>query len=150
MFSPWNSLNVKNLNYKTLPYQTNRYYRKNYSKALKHQIGSLSSFFLPITNYSKILRIKIKSVHVVDFLISTKVRPKRLEHLHSEGIIFSELYFSMQLDKGASITAYLLLQDLKPSYVSCTMAARIKTVMLGQLYGGSIKTIYICIYKNVQ
>jgi hypothetical protein len=49
--------------------------------------------FLPIENYSKILRIKIKSVYVKDFLISTKVRPKRVEHLHSEGIISSEPTF---------------------------------------------------------
>ena len=45
--------------------------------------------------YSKILKIKIKSVYVKDFLISTKVRPKRVERLHGEGIISSEPTFSM-------------------------------------------------------
>ena len=36
--------------------------------------------------YSKILIIKIKSVYVKDFLISTKVRLKRLEHLQQKEI----------------------------------------------------------------
>ena len=37
MFTPWNSLNVKNLNYKTLAYQTIiKYYIEISSKALKH------------------------------------------------------------------------------------------------------------------
>ena len=42
--------------------------------------------FLSIKKYSKILRIKIKSVYVKDFLISTKVRLKRLEHLQHKEI----------------------------------------------------------------
>ena len=50
--------------------------------------------FLSIKKYSKILRIKIKSVYVKDFLISTKVRLKRVEHLQSEEIFSCELYFS--------------------------------------------------------
>ena len=36
-------------------------------------------------------------IDVKDFLISTKVRPKRVEHLHGEGIISSELGFSRTL-----------------------------------------------------
>ena len=48
--------------------------------------------------YSKILRIKIKSVYVKDFLISTKVRLKRVEHLHSEEIFSCELYFNFIFD----------------------------------------------------
>ena len=37
MFSPWNSLDVKNLNYKGQVYQTIiEYYRENSSEALKH------------------------------------------------------------------------------------------------------------------
>ena len=50
--------------------------------------------FLSITNYSNILRIKTKSVYVNDFLISTKVRLKRVEHLHGEEPISSEPIFS--------------------------------------------------------
>ena len=39
MFSPWNSLEVKNLNHKTLAYQTKiKYYRKNSYKAKKHTL----------------------------------------------------------------------------------------------------------------
>ena len=45
-------------------------------------------------NYSNILRIKIKSVYVKDFLISTNVRLKRGEHLHGEEPISSEPTFS--------------------------------------------------------
>ena len=46
MFSPWNSLEVKNLNYKTQAYQIIiKYYRENSCKAIKHQIGSFSSVF---------------------------------------------------------------------------------------------------------
>ena len=37
MFSPWNSLEVKNLNFKTQAYQTIiKYYRENSCKAIKH------------------------------------------------------------------------------------------------------------------
>ena len=37
MFSPWKSLEVKNLNYKTQAYQTIiKYYRENSCKAIKH------------------------------------------------------------------------------------------------------------------
>ena len=50
--------------------------------------------FLSIIDYSNILRIKIKSVYVKDFLISTKVRLKRVEHLHGEEPISSEPTFS--------------------------------------------------------
>ena len=50
--------------------------------------------FLSIIIYSNILRIKIKSVYVKDFLISTKVRLKRGEHLHGEEPISSEPTFS--------------------------------------------------------
>ena len=39
-------------------------------------------------------RIKIKSVFVKDFSISTKVRHKREEHLHGEEVISSEPTFS--------------------------------------------------------
>ena len=51
--------------------------------------------FLSKKKYSKILRIKIKSVYVKDFLISTKVRLKRVEHLHGEEPISSEPTFSL-------------------------------------------------------
>ena len=51
-------------------------------------------FFLSIINYSNILRIKIKSIYVKYFLISTKVRLKRGEHLQSEDFFSCELYFS--------------------------------------------------------
>ena len=44
-------------------------------------------------NYSNIRIIKIKSVYVNDFLISTKVRLKRGEHLHGEEPISSEPTF---------------------------------------------------------
>ena len=50
--------------------------------------------FLSIINYSNILRIKIKRVYVKDFLISTKVRLKRVEHLLGEEPISSEPTFS--------------------------------------------------------
>ena len=50
--------------------------------------------FLSMINYSNILRIKIKSVYVKDFLISTKVRLKRGEHLHGEEPISSEPTFN--------------------------------------------------------
>ena len=41
MFSPWNSLEVKNLNYKTFAYQTiTKYCRENSYKAIKHMIRS--------------------------------------------------------------------------------------------------------------
>jgi len=53
--------------------------------------------FLSIINYSNILRIKIKSVYVKDFLISTKVRLKRVEHLHGEEPISSEPTFRIIL-----------------------------------------------------
>ena len=46
MFSPWNSVQVKNLNYKTQAYQTIiKYYRENSCKTIKHYIGSFSSVF---------------------------------------------------------------------------------------------------------
>ena len=51
--------------------------------------------FLSMINYSNVLRIKIKSFYVKDFLISTKVRLKRVEHLHGEEPISSEPTFSM-------------------------------------------------------
>ena len=53
--------------------------------------------FLSIINYSNILRIKIKSVYVKDFLISTKVRLKKGEHLHGEEPISAEPTFSTSL-----------------------------------------------------
>ena len=49
--------------------------------------------FLSIINYSNVLRIKIKSVYVKDFLISTNVRLKRGEQLHGEEPISSEPTF---------------------------------------------------------
>ena len=66
--------------------------------------------FLSIINYSNILRIKIKSVYVKDFLISTKVRLKRVEHLHGEEPISSEPTFRKAVQKVLcifnSITQY--------------------------------------------
>ena len=53
--------------------------------------------FLSIINYSNILRIKIKSVYVKDFLISTKVGLKRGEDLHGEEPISPEPTFRIQL-----------------------------------------------------
>ena len=44
-------------------------------------------------NYSNILRIKIKNVYVKGFLISTKVRLNRGEHLYGEEPIYSEPTF---------------------------------------------------------
>ena len=41
LFSPWNSLEVKNLNYKTEAYQPIiKYFRDNSYKAIKHMIPS--------------------------------------------------------------------------------------------------------------
>ena len=41
LFSPWNSLEVKNLNYKTLAYQPIiKHCRENSYKAIKHMIPS--------------------------------------------------------------------------------------------------------------
>ena len=71
-----------------------KYYRKNDSKALKHYIGSLLSVFFQEKNILKFLKLKDKSIFVKDFFISTKVKPKRIEHLQEKGIIWSELYFS--------------------------------------------------------
>ena len=51
-------------------------------------------------NYSNILRIEIKSVYVKDFLISTKVRLKRGEHLHGEEPTSSEPTFNTPLKRG--------------------------------------------------
>ena len=51
-------------------------------------------YFLSIIDYSNIFRIKIKSFYVKDFLISTKVRLKRGEHLHGEEPISSEPTFN--------------------------------------------------------
>ena len=60
-------------------------------------------------NYSNILRIKIKSVYVKDFLISTKVRLKRGEHLHGEEPISSEPTFSsLTHNKNRCCTKVLL------------------------------------------
>ena len=53
-----------------------------------------SMWFLSIINYSNILKIKIKIVYVKDFLISTKDRLKRVEHLYGEEPISSEPTFS--------------------------------------------------------
>ena len=51
--------------------------------------------FLPITNYSKILRPKNwKHFCIGFFLISTKFKSKRIEHLQDQGFISSELYYS--------------------------------------------------------
>ena len=36
----------------------------------------------------------MKRIFIKDFLISKKVKPKRIEHLQKKGIISSELYFS--------------------------------------------------------
>ena len=41
----------------------------------------------------KFLKLKDKSIFVKDVFISTKVKPKRIEHLQEKGIIWSELYF---------------------------------------------------------
>ena len=71
-----------------------KYYRKNDSRALKHYIGSLLSVFFQEKNILKFLKLKDKSIFVKDFFISTKVNPKRMEHLLRKGIISCELYFS--------------------------------------------------------
>ena len=44
-----------------------KYYRKNYSKALKHYIGSLLSVFFQEKNILKFLKLKDKSIFVKDF-----------------------------------------------------------------------------------
>ena len=62
-----------------------KYYRKNDSKALKHYIGSLLSvFFKEKKNTLKFLKLKDKSFFVKDFFISTKVKLKKMEHLHQK------------------------------------------------------------------
>ena len=66
-------------------------------------------YFLSIINYSNILRIKIKSVYVKDFLISTKVRLKRVEHLHGEEPISSEPTFRIDTERGDLISERFLL-----------------------------------------
>ena len=50
--------------------------------------------FLPIKFYFKFLDLKIKKIYVKDFFISTKVRPKRMEHLLRKEFFSCELYFS--------------------------------------------------------
>ena len=42
----------------------------------------------------KFLELKNKSIFVKEFLSSTKVKPKRIEHLQEKGIISSEPAFS--------------------------------------------------------
>ena len=74
--------------------------------------------FLSIINYSNILRTKIKSVYVKDFLISTKVRLKSVEHLHGEEPISSEPTFS-----------HLLVQ-FKHSFLDIWKALKSKTCLL--------------------
>ena len=64
-----------------------KYYRKN------DYIGSLLSVFFQEKNILKFLKLKDKNIFVKDFFISTKVKPKRIEHLQEKGIIWSELYF---------------------------------------------------------
>ena len=72
-----------------------KYYRRNDSKTLKHYIGlPLSVFFLE-KNILKFLKLKDKNIFVNDFFISTKVKPKRIEHLQEKGIIWSELSFRL-------------------------------------------------------
>ena len=39
-------------------------------------------------NILKFLKLKDKSIFVKDFYISTKVKPKRIEHLQEKGIIW--------------------------------------------------------------
>ena len=65
---------------------------------------------LSIINYSNVLRIKIKSVYVKDFLISTKVRLKRVEHLHVEEPISSEPTFNTSLQTLFQTTSKSLAQ----------------------------------------
>ena len=59
-------------------------YRKNYSKALKHYVGSLLSVFFQDFFFLKFLKLKDKSMFVNDFFISTKVRLEKMEHLHQK------------------------------------------------------------------
>ena len=63
--------------------------------------SSIFICFLQITNYSKFVGLKIKSIFVKDFFIPTKVRLKRMEHLLRKGIISCELYFSSIVGVGA-------------------------------------------------
>ena len=71
-----------------------KYYRKNDSKALKHYIGSLLSVFFQEKNILKFLKLKDKSIFVKDFFISTKVRLKKMEHLHQKETFSWDPYFS--------------------------------------------------------
>ena len=43
------------------------------------------------------MELNNKSIFVKEFLISTKVRPKRIEHLQGKGIISSEATFNKDL-----------------------------------------------------
>ena len=49
-------------------------------------VSALSSDLFQKRIVSKFLDLKVKSVSVKDFLISTKVEPKRVEHLHQKEI----------------------------------------------------------------
>ena len=60
---------------------------------MRHPVGTILSVFFQEKNIQKFLKLKDKSIFVKDFFISTKVNPKRIEHLQEKGIIWSELYF---------------------------------------------------------
>ena len=73
--------------------------------------------FLSIINYSNILRIKIKSVYVKDFLISTKVRLKRGEHLHGEEPISSEPSFSNKMIIKLKLSKNVFYKKYSPNLI---------------------------------
>ena len=95
--------------------------------------------FLSITNYSNILRIKIKSVYVKDFLISTKVRLKRGEHLHGEEPISSEPTFWSATVRPPSEILYLgcYQKTYKPIKISQNWSKLVET---GQNWSKLVET----------
>ena len=94
MFSPWNSLNIKKSQLQNLSISN---YYKILQKKIFQSIETLKSStficFLPIKIILKFLQLEFQSVFVKEFFISTKVGPKRIEHLQSKGIILSEATF---------------------------------------------------------
>ena len=53
-------------------------------RTLKLILGSLSSFFFQQQIILKFLELKTESIFVEDFLIFTKVKPKRIDHLQDQ------------------------------------------------------------------
>ena len=65
--------------------------------------------FLPKKNILKFLKLKDKSIFVKDFFISTKVRLKKMEHLHQKVTFSWDPYFSMYLVRDINSSIYFHL-----------------------------------------